>query len=408
MRILYICQYFVPPDASGGTRAYEMARRLVQNGHKVTLLTSSAMLGNKFELKSKINKINFNGIELLVLKLPYSNKVKFKKRILIFFKFMLFTIFISLRHHHDLVFATSTPLTVALPGILLKTVKKRKFVFEVRDLWPEIPIAIGAIRSKVIIFLAKLLEQTAYNKADHIISLSPDWKTKICNSGIDKSKVTVISNSCDIELFHPNNCRNSMPSYLQPFAGRKIVLYAGTFGKANGVDYLIDIASLTRDTGEEEIVYLLVGSGMEEEILKEKAKNLGLHEKTVFFIPSTPKSEMPYLFKLATISCSIFIPLEELWANSANKFFDSLAANTPIMINYGGWQKEIIENYGVGFVIPPSNPQIAAKVLIDNIKNDNFLKEASQKCQDLAVNMFNRDMHAQKLEGIFKKTLFSH
>ncbi|SVB69891.1 uncharacterized protein METZ01_LOCUS222745, partial [marine metagenome] len=197
MKILYLHQYFNTPNMSGGTRSYEFAQRLVSSGHEVHMITSrrDSTSSNKTYIE------NTDGINVYWIYVPYSNSFGFLRRILAFIKFIVLSSILSLKIKSDIVFATSTPLTIAIPAIFCSKVKGVPMVFEVRDLWPELPIAVGAIKSGILIRLAKILEETTYFHSKYVIALSPGMKEGIAKTGYPLLKIKVIPNSCDIVRF---------------------------------------------------------------------------------------------------------------------------------------------------------------------------------------------------------------
>ena len=237
MKIIYLHQYFKTPQMNGGTRSFEWAKRLVKSGHEVHMITTQQHK-NKKRFIQKIEGINVHYFFV-----PYDNTYSNFKRIIAFIKYIIFSSIYILKINSDLIFATSTPLTIAIPAVLYKKIKKVPMVFEVRDLWPEIPIAIGALKSKIAIWVSKKLELMAYNNSEYIVALSPGMKDGIIKTGISSSKIITIPNSCDLDLF------NVSKSYGEIFRkdnkwinGKKIVLYAGTLGYINDLSYLVYIA----------------------------------------------------------------------------------------------------------------------------------------------------------------------
>ncbi len=201
MNIIYLHQYFVPPQGQGGTRSYEFARRLIDRGHSVCMITSSAMLSDRYGPFPRTTRVDIEGIPTVVIPVDYSNKMSYSRRILAFIRFALLASSEAMRQNGDVVFATSTPLTIAIPGLAAHLWHHIPMVFEVRDLWPELPIALGALRNPVARFAASLLEWLAYHSSKHIIALSPGMAEGVIRRGIRPERVTVIPNSCDIELF---------------------------------------------------------------------------------------------------------------------------------------------------------------------------------------------------------------
>lgn len=401
MKLLYIHQYFATPDSNAGTRSYEMAMRLVKNGHQVTFLTSSAFLSDNFELSDGWNVIEIQGIKLHVLHLPYSNKDSYIKRIQKFFSFAIRSSLRSLNIKADVVFATSTPLTIAIPSMFYSKLKSIPMVFEVRDLWPELPVAIGAIKNPIIIRAAKYLEKVAYLNSKHIVALSPGMREGVVRCGIDRSMITIATNSCDTNLFdvEPEVGLSYMKDSLKFVKGRKLIVYTGTFGAINDVSYIVKLAECALKNAPE-LCFLAVGDGMEKSLVIERAKNSGVYDGNLFFLDPIPKTEVVELLSSADLALSLFGPVEEMWHNSANKLFDALASQTPIAINYGGWQKEIIENSQCGVVLDPENHKLSVKEITDFLSSKERYEKAVRACKQLSYNHYSRDIMAARLEKV--------
>ena len=197
MKIVYLHQYFNTPDMSGSTRSYEMARRLVAKGHEVHMITS---WGEPKENQGWF-ETNEAGINVHWLPVRYSNHMPYLQRIKAFFKFALASAKKAVEIKCDIIFATSTPLTIALPAVYAKKKQKVPMVFEVRDLWPLLPIAMGALKHPFFCYLAYKLEKFAYKNSDSIVALSPGMRDGIIQVGYPENKVTIIPNSSDIDLF---------------------------------------------------------------------------------------------------------------------------------------------------------------------------------------------------------------
>lgn len=401
MKILYLHQYFNTPEMSGGTRSYEMAKRLVQRGHQVEMITSLREPGERRDWFTTVEE----GITVHWLPNAYSNHMGFAQRIGAFFRFAIAAARKAASLEGDLVFATSTPLTIALPAVWASRRLSIPMVFEVRDLWPELPIAIGAIKSKPAILAAKKLEKWAYSNSRHVIALSPGMKEGVVKTGFPAERVHVIPNSCDNELFGkengPEDSNQNLPVDSEWLGNRQLVIYTGTFGKINGAGYLVEIAREMKKL-KPDVRFLMVGDGFEGKEIEEKARTLGVLDSNLRILKQIPKRDLVPLLQRATVATSFFINLEEMWANSANKFFDALAAGRPIMINYGGWQARLLEDHGAGIVVPPDNPSKAASMLHELLNDEERLFEASKASKFLALEKFDRDLMAEKLASVLE------
>lgn len=409
MHILYLHQYFCPPGGSGGTRSFEIARRLVRNGHSVTMVTSSAFFPPNYKF-SKNGKDSIEGIDLLIARVKYNNSMSFNRRIYAFLEFILKATFLTLKiKKTDLVYATSTPLTIIIPAFIVSRVRKKPLVFEIRDLWPELPIAIGAIKNPLLKILTRYLEKWSYLSSDKIIALSPGMKRTIVNQGIKKDKISVIPNGCDLDLFRTKKITKKQ--FIQKeilISSNPIVLYAGTFGTINNISYIIDLAYESLKLGYR-INFILCGDGTEKNRILERAKKLNVLEKNLWIIDSVPKSYIPQIFNIATVSMSVFQNITEMENNSANKFFDTLASGKPIVINYRGWQAQIIEQSGVGIILPYENKIKAVNNLNNFLKDKRRINYASVQADVLSKGKFNRERQIKKLisilEDIHKKKI---
>lgn len=399
MRIIYLHQYFNTPDMSGGTRSYEMARRMVSAGHKVHMITSSR---DSSEKNKRWTCELVEGINVHRIYVPYSNKMGFRDRISAFFRFSLEASKKATKIEGDVVYATSTPLTVAIPAIIAKIRHRIPMVFEVRDLWPELPIAVGALRHPLLKIMARALEWMAYHASAHIVALSPGMAEGIMNRGIPSSKISVIPNSCDVSFFDVSSEKGRwVREKLKLEANQPLIIYAGTFGMINGVGYLVDVAAIVRDLAPE-VRFLLIGDGAEFDKVKTKAERLGVLNNNLWIWPPVTKTKMPDILAAATVATSLFIPLKAMENNSANKFFDALAAGKPVAINYGGWQADLLNKSGAGIVLSPNDKKYAAKRLIEFTRDEKRLEKASRAARILAHKRFNRDRLFVQLENVLK------
>ncbi|MDP5031272.1 MAG: glycosyltransferase family 4 protein [Paraglaciecola sp.] len=396
MKIIYLHQYFTTPDMSGGTRSYEMAKRLVNAGHEVHIITSWREPTDHTSWFYQ----NIDGINIHWLPVIYSNKMSFNRRIKAFFHYAVKAAAKAVAIQGDVVFATSTPLTIALPGVYASKRLNVPMIFEVRDLWPELPIAVGAIRNPAVKWLAKMLERFAYKHSAHIIALSPGMAEGIVNTGVSSSNVTVIPNSADLELFDPATSNAHMFRNAHAELGESpIVLYAGTLGLINGVSYLADLAKECLLL-KSDVKFVVIGDGMEWSQIKQYAGDLGVLDHNFFMYPPMPKKQLVNAFKAASISTSLFVDLVQMQANSANKFFDALSSGTPVAVNYGGWQAALLKENVAGFQLTRDTKQ-AAELIVSQLKNEDHLKLMGDNALNLAQQRFSRDKLAKEFENVF-------
>jgi glycosyltransferase involved in cell wall biosynthesis len=402
VKITYLHQYFKFPHESGGTRSYDLATGFVASGHLVELITSTS--DKKLKTSNRWTKIEQNGLVVHYIYLPYGNHLSYFKRSVVFFQFLWFSTFKLLSLKGDVVLATSTPLTIGIPALLKKSIHKTPFIFETRDVWPEAVIAIGAIKNKYLQQILYLLESVIYRNAAAIVPLSLDMKHSIVSRypKLAAKPIEVIENISEINRFE--NGYNKEKSVLKDKIGdipRFTVLYAGTFGRVNGIDYVIALAEKLIHL-DSTIVFVLIGDGAEKKAIIQEAKGKGVLNKNVFILDSVSKQELPQLYFECAMGSSFVIPVKELWANSANKFFDTLAAGKPILINHNGWQKEVITKENIGYVLPDVINDDMAKNFAVYSQNKTLIANQQINALNIAKQNYSLDAAVLKYNKIFK------
>ena len=392
MNILYLHQYFNTPSMPGSTRSYEFAKRLVARGDTVHMVTTN------WQGKSKLSFTKESGINVYWAPIPYANKMNFLERISAYLGYVWFTFIIGHKLNYDLIIASSTPLTIAIPALWLKRVKRAKMIFEVRDLWPQLPIAIGGLKSPIMIKIAQFLEKKAYAGSEKVIALSTGMNS-VLEERVPSNKISVVTNLSDRKNFNVSdqkgiNFRKNYPG----ISNHPLIVYTGAFGRVNGVIYLVEIAKEIQKINSN-VRFLLTGDGYEKDKIQKRSIKYGLFNKVLFINGYLPKNEMPDLLSAATITTSFFIDLPEMGHNSANKFFDGLAAGKPIMINYGGWQADLLKESGAGFIIPQNNSSQAAKILNDVLTNDETLNQMKKASRQLS-HQFDINTNFRKFETV--------
>lgn len=401
MRILYIHQYFNTPHKSGGTRSFDLASQFVKNGHQVVLITTTRQ---KFDFpnKKRWNIITIEGIEVHVLRNDYSNKMSALRRIGSFLEFAVFSSMHILKLRTDVVLATSTPLSVAIPAFIKKWVHKTPFIFEVRDVWPEAPIALGVIRGKMAIKISYWFERYIYKNAAAIVALSSDMKKSIVSRCKRVPEITIIPNISEVKRFE--SARNN--GSTEDLQAKKIVLYAGSVAIVNNIEYVVKLAEALLPIDASIVFHIYsTGKGNRFEFVKAMAAEKGLLGVNFFLKDAVSKNELADIYKGCTVASSFVANIPALWANSANKFFDTLAAGKPIVINHQGWQAEEILKYNIGFVLDNNedNLERTAKEFSDYLNNKSLLSLQGQNAYKLAEEKYSLEVAISNYEKILKK-----
>lgn len=406
MKVLYIHQYFEVPTQAGGLRSYKMAKHLLKCGHQVTMLCSGSdtdMIGLPETDKKNITRGDLEGIDVIQIRIPYSNDMGLLKRTESFCSFAWQSVKIAMKEDFDLLFATSTPLTAGIPGIVMKLLgRKKKFVFEVRDLWPELPKALG-MKNPLFIGCMSVIEWLSYHLADGCIGLSPGICEGIKRRSQKNKPIVMVPNGCDLEIFNPSFKETLVLDGITP--SDKVAIFTGAHGIANGLDSVLDMAAILQKRGRNDIKIAFIGSGKMKKHLEERAVNEGL-ANCLFYAP-IPKLQLAKIVASATVGLMVLKNVPAFYyGTSPNKFFDYISAGLPVLNNYPGWLSDLIKENNCGIAIEPDNSQLFADTLIEMADNAP-LEVYSKNARQLAEKEFDRELLGEKfvefLEYIYNK-----
>ena len=399
MKVLYFHQHFTVPTQAGGTRSYELARRLIARGHSVTVVCGeTAKLDLPESDMKNVHRGCIDGIDVLQIALPYSNKDGIAKRAWTFVKFGWIGIKIAMKEDYDLLFATSTPLTAGVPGIVMKWLRKKKFVFEVRDLWPELPKALG-MKDPFLIGGMSVLEWLSYHFADACIGLSPGICEGIKRRSQKGKRIAMIPNGCDLNLFTPE-CRGILE--LPGVTGKKVAIFTGAHGVANGLDAILDAARVLKDKGRDDILLAFIGDGKMKPHLEERAEREEL-DNCRFYAPM-PKKQLNRVVASADLGLMVLANVPAFYyGTSPNKFFDYISSGLPVLNNYPGWLADMITENELGIVVKPENPEDFANGLIYLVDHPEKREEFGKNARSLAKREFDRERLSNSFVDFLEK-----
>lgn len=388
MKILIFYQYFGTPSGGWSTRYYEFTRRWVKAGHSVTVVTSPYYKSD-IQADGFISRKNVEGVELIVINSPDSNKDSFFKRAWNAFRFSIVSIYFALSEDHDLVLSSSGPITTAVPGLFSKWIRGKKLVFEVRDLWPKGGIELGKLKNPIIQRIALGFEKIIYQNSSLVVACSGGMEQGVKNV-VPEVSTLVISNSSDVELFSNNE---HFPNLPQDFdATLPIFIYAGSLGLMDDCSQILEGLRLI-DNLEYNVVF--IGDGAERNLLERLCEDYGLHRK-VWFLGLIPKTEVVKWFGLARASFVTFKDLPVLGTNSPNKMFDSFAAGVPIIQSTRGWIANLVNQSSCGINVDPTKPKEFADAIQLFLENPDLANEMGRNAKALAENDFNRTVLSNK------------
>ena len=404
MKIIYLHQYFYTPNMVGvaGVRSYELGRRLVAKGHQVQMVTSDTHA--KVGASRDWYVSEESGIKVNWLPVPYSNKMSFKKRIGAFIRFAWKSSWKAASLEGDIIYATSGPLTIAIPAIFASFIKRKPLVFEVRDLWPEGAIQLGVLKNPFAKFFARTLERFVYGYSNHIVALSPGMKDGIVASGVSPSKVNVIPNASDLDFFDPSAIGSASRNKFQ-LDNKFALAYFGTMGLANGLEYVLDAAAILKQRGNKNILFILHGDGMQRAALEERVESEGLNNVT-FSGPVESKAEVADLAAAVDVCMTIYSNYPVLATCSPNKLFDTFAAGRPALTNMPGPLQDLLEENNCGAFVDPNSPEDLADTAVEMSKlSVEAIDQMRRNSRSLGERVFSRAMLADKLALILESVV---
>ena len=371
MNVLILHQHFKTPQEGGALRSYFLAKVLADRGDKVRVVTGS-------DYRSYTVKL-VDGIEVHHLQVRYSNYYGFWKRIFSFLKYLLLICRNSQRYGDaGICYAISVPLTIGLAARWLKWRYGIPYIFEVGDLWPDAPIELGVIQNSFLKNRLWLLERKIYEQAASVIALSPSIHDAIAKK-ISGKKIWVIPNMADTEFFRPESKQPSLESKFG-VEGKFVIAYLGAMGFANGLEYLLSGAEACA-LKNLSVHFILAGDGVERDKLKRQAELTQLKNVSFFSFQSREA-----IRELMNVTDAVFVCYRHaliLETGSPNKFFDGLAAGKLIMVNFGGWIKQEVEEAQCGFYVDPENADSIVEPLREIISG-NTLTQYQVRSRELA------------------------
>lgn len=375
----------------GGTRSYWNSLKLMESGHNITVIRYSSTI------KKKIQRETRDGIDIITVRMNYSQSMGVMSRLKSFVHFMIISTYLALKEKNvDFVIATSTPLTIGFPALVLKKFKKIPYLFEVRDLWPEVPIQMGGLKNKTAIKIAKWFERKIYKNASHIIALSPGMEDGVLEVGTPKSKVSMIPNMAKIDKFWSRPANVDLMNELNISKDTFKIIYFGALGEANAIDYILDTAILLKKY--EDIELLFIGNGSKQELIEKRIISDDL--TNVRFLGIFDMEKTSELVNLCDVSLVTFSNIPILATNSPNKLFDSLSAGKPIIVNSNGWTKKLAEDYECGIYVDPESPEDFVEKLAKLKDSPETLKMMGENSRKLAETKYDKSILCEKFAEV--------
>jgi glycosyltransferase involved in cell wall biosynthesis len=390
MHIAVFLQHYHTPDCPTGARPFSLVQRLARD-HQVTVITTRTWYDRRLTHNFPWTPA---GVDMRMLEVPYHNAMTSRQRLWAYLRYAAQAFIEGLQiRRPDLIWGSSTPLSAAIAAAAVARFRGVPWIFEVRDLWPDFPIQMGAITNPLLISMLKTLEHRLYRSASHIVTLSPDMETHVRDAVPDATVSTVEYGSeftrTRIDTADVESLRTA---HDLPKTG--IVLYAGTFGRANAIPALIQTARQLRH--REEICFVFTGHGYHESTLRSAARTC----PNIRIIPPQPRSQAHTLFHLADLSICSFIDRPVLATNAPSKLLDSLATGTPVIVTNPGWTRQLVQTHECGWYVPPEQPDALAQQIEALFDHPDLLQAAGMHAADIAQDRFDRNRHMNRIQRI--------
>jgi glycosyltransferase involved in cell wall biosynthesis len=402
MRILIIHQWFATPTQPGGTRHYELASHLVQRGHECTIVTCnvSYVTGEKIvDGRGLVIEQQAGGLRILRAYSYAAIHRSFVGRLVSFLSFMATSVWAALRLKDvDLVMGTSPPLFQGVSAWLVALLRRRPFLLEIRDLWPEFAIDIGVLKNPVLIKLSRWLERFLYGRATHFLVNSPAYRDYLVAKGIAPEKISLIANGVDPDMFPPQSDGRAVRQQLR-LDGKFVVTYAGALGMANDIDTILRAAAQLRD--DLSIHFLFVGGGKEQANLEMLAQSLKLENVT--FAGGRNKNEMPEILAASDACLATLKDIPMFRTTYPNKVFDYMAAARPTILAIDGVIREVVDRAEGGIFVPPGDAGALAEAVRSLRADPDRGRSMGLAARRYVEEHFNRHTQAEEFTDLLEQ-----
>jgi glycosyltransferase involved in cell wall biosynthesis len=402
MRILFLSHYFPPEVNAPATRTYEHCRQWVNDGHKVTVVTCAPNHPQGRVYEGYRNRVfqreTIDGISVVRVWTFVTANEGFFKRTLNYLSYMCSAILVSLLlPKSDAVLSTSPQFFNGLAGYFVGRLLRIPWILEIRDLWPESIVAVGAIKNPAIIKMLEWVERFAYRKADRIVPVTDAFKTYMLGKGIAADKIEVVKNGVDLARYTPYDGASSLAEELG-VKGKFVVSYFGTHGMAHHLETILHAARQL--SGSKDIVFLMVGDGAERQALVRMRDMMALDN--VMMRDQQPKSRMRELWALSDVSLVLLKKSDLFKTVIPSKIFESLAMAKPIILGVEGESAELIQAAQAGICIEPEQADDLAARVLELSQKPELCRQLGENGRTYVVEHFDRTVLARKLSSLIE------
>lgn len=401
MKILFLSHYFPPEVNAPATRTYEHCKQWVKDGHEVTVISCVPHhpMGKAYPgYSNKLVHVEYkDGIKAIKILTYITANEGFAKRTFNYVFYMLMAILVApFLSKADVVISTSPQFFNGLAGYFVSRMKRAKWVLEIRDLWPESIVAVGAIKNEKIIKALEAVESFIYRKADHIVPVTNAFRKHILERGGRDDRITVIRNGVDLGFFAEQPVDEAFAESIG-VKGKFVAAYVGTHGMAHGLDVILEAAEKLRE--RDDIVFLTAGDGAERARLEQEATRRGL--KNVIMLGQLPKEKMPALWSITSVSLVLLKKLDLFLTVIPSKIFETMAMKKPIILGVRGESQEIIDAAGSGVCIEPENADELAQAIVKMADSPDYCRQLGEAGKVCVAAEFDRTVLAKRFESVF-------
>jgi len=405
MRVLFLTHYFHPEGNAPGTRVYELCRRWVQMGHDVTVITGVPNVPDGLVYEGYENRWLqrecIDGIETIRVWTYLAANKGTTRRILNYLSLMISATLAGLRvRKPDLVIATSPQFFCGWAGVWVSRLRRTPFILEVRDLWPESIVAVGAMRAGRWLHVLEWLERRMYAAASQIVTVGAGYRDQLTGRGVAAERIDVVPNGVDRNLFA--DCGNG-PALRRKFdlGDAFVCSYIGTIGLASGLEVVLRAARLLRDEGRDDIVFALVGDGAARDSLERKARQEGLEQ--VVFTGRQEKHAIPDFLSM-TDACLVHLVRRDLFRTVLpSKIFEAAAMKKPIILGVEGSAAQIVREANAGICIEPENEGELVEAVKRLARDRDLAGRLGQAGFDSIATVYDYDRLAEKYADIIER-----
>lgn len=406
MRILFFSHYFSPEGNAPASRIYEMCKRWVKYGHDVDVITCAPNVPDGVVYEGYKNKLyqseNIDGIHVIRVWTYIAANKGTIRRIINYVSYMLSAVLFSLfLKQPDVIIATSPQFFCGWAGIIVSKIKRCPVILDIRDIWPESIVAVGALRNKQLLRVLEWLELKMYAAAQYIVTVGKGYKQKLIEKGVQAKNISVIPNGFDGELFYPRQANDKIRQYYN-FNHKFICSYVGTIGMACGLEVVLHAAKLLKDKQRNDIKFLLVGAGAVKDQLLQQALEENLDN--IVFVGRQDKCNIPEFLSITDV-CLVHLKKTELFKTVLpSKTFEAAAMAKPIILGVEGSAADLVTQAKAGICIEPENAKQLADAIEKLAQNSNLRKTLGQSGRNYVMKHFNCDTLALEYLQIIKHT----